>query len=302
MNPLNKLIVSTLPLVPRSIVGRFASRYIAGELFEDAIEVVRKLNAGRLMATIDLLGEDVTNRDEAIAAREACKSVLSGVDAQKLDSNLSVKLTQLGLKLNRQFCTENLVEILEVARHHRNFVRIDMEDSTCTDDTLEIYRTVRKSFSNVGVVIQAYLRRSEADVRELAREKANVRLCKGIYVEPESIAFQRGEEVRENFLKLLDLLLRSRCYVGIATHDENLITASYRTIKSMNLDRHECEFQMLLGVRHTLRSSIVQLGHRMRIYVPFGKHWYAYSMRRLKENPQIALYIFRAMFTRDRVD
>lgn len=300
MNPLNKLIVSTLPLVPRSIVGRFASRYIAGELFEDAIEVVRKLNAGRLMATIDLLGEDVTNRDEAIAAREACKSVLSGVDAQKLDSNLSVKLTQLGLKLNRQFCTENLVEILEVARDHRNFVRIDMEDSTCTDDTLEIYRTVRKSFSNVGVVIQAYLRRSEADVRELAREKANVRLCKGIYVEPESIAFQRGEEVRENFLKLLDLLLRSRCYVGIATHDDKVITASYRMIKSMNLDRHEYEFQMLLGVRHTLRSSIVQLGHRMRIYVPFGKHWYAYSMRRLKENPQIALYIVQSILTRDR--
>ncbi|MEE9225170.1 MAG: proline dehydrogenase family protein [Bacteroidota bacterium] len=300
MNPLNKLIVLTLPAVPKLIVGHFAKRYIAGDSFDDAARAVRNLNASSMMATVDLLGEDVTTLDEAIAARKAYEKILSAFEVQQLDSNLSVKLTQLGLKLNKQFCTDNLVEILEVARQQRNFVRIDMEDSSCTDDTLEIYRSVRRLFDNVGVVIQAYLRRSEVDVCELIKEKVNVRLCKGIYVEPEEIAFQGQEEVRENFVKLLDLLLRNRCYVGIATHDDTLIGAAYGMLQSMKFDRHEYEFQMLLGVRHDLRSSIVQSGHRMRIYIPFGRHWYAYSMRRLKENPQIAGYILKSIFTRDR--
>ena len=299
MNRLNKLIVSTLPVVPKFIVWHFAKRYIAGDSFDDAARAVRDLNASNMVATVDLLGEDVTTRDEAIAAREACKKVLSAFEVPQLESNLSLKLTQLGLKLNKQFCTDNLVEILEVARQHRNFVRIDMEDSTCTDDTLEIYRAVRRSYENVGVVIQACLRRSEADVCELVKEKANVRLCKGIYVEREEVAFQEPEEVRANFVKLLDLLLRSRCYVGIATHDETLISAAYGMIQSMNFDRHEYEFQMLFGVRHELRSMVVRQGHRMRIYVPFGRHWYAYSMRRLKENPQIVRYIFQSLFMHD---
>jgi len=302
MNPLNKLIVSTLPFVPKSIVGRFASRYIAGESFTDASHVVRKLNAGGMMATIDLLGEDISRREEAIAARESCKKVLDAIKGGQLDSNLSVKLTQLGLKLDKQFCSENLLEILDVARSHGNFVRIDMEDSSCTDDTLEIYRTARKSYSNVGVVIQASMRRSESDLAELIREKANVRLCKGIYVEPEEVAFQRREEVQENFVTLLGMLLRNQCYVGIATHDERLIEAAYGLIRSEKLGREEYEFQMLLGVRHDLRKAVAQRGNRMRVYVPFGAHWYAYSLRRLKENPQIAWYILRSILTLDHSD
>lgn len=302
MNPLNKLIVSTLPFVPKSIVGRFASRYIAGESFTDASHVVRKLNAGRMMATIDLLGEDISRREEAIAARESCKKVLDAIKGGQLDSNLSVKLTQLGLKLDKQFCSENLLEILDVARSHGNFVRIDMEDSSCTDDTLEIYRTARKSYSNVGVVIQASMRRSESDLAELIREKANVRLCKGIYVEPAEVAFQRREEVQENFTTLLGMLLRNQCYVGIATHDERLIEAAYGLIRSETLGREGYEFQMLLGVRHDLRKAVAQRGNRMRVYVPFGAHWYAYSLRRLKENPQIAWYILRSILTPDHSD
>ncbi|HEY4643240.1 MAG TPA: proline dehydrogenase family protein [Bacteroidota bacterium] len=302
MNPLNKLIVSTLPFVPKSIVGRFASRYIAGESFTDASHVVRKLNAGGMMATIDLLGEDISRREEAIAARESCKNVLDAIKGGQLDSNLSVKLTQLGLKLDKQFCSENLLEILDVARSHGNFVRIDMEDSSCTDDTLEIYCTARKSYSNVGVVIQASMRRSESDLAELIREKANVRLCKGIYVEPEEVAFQRREEVQENFVTLLGMLLRNQCYVGIATHDERLIEAAYGLIRSEKLGREEYEFQMLLGVRHDLRKAVAQRGNRMRVYVPFGAHWYAYSLRRLKENPQIAWYILRSILTLDHSD
>ncbi len=172
-----------------------------------------------------------------------------------------------------------------------------MEDSTCTDDTLEIYRAARKSFDNVGVAIQAYLRRSEADVRELVKENANIRLCKGIYVESEQIAFQGREEVQENFVNLLDLLVENRCYVGIATHDDAVVRAAYRLVQSMQLNAHEYEFQMLLGVRRELRSQIVQRGHRMRIYVPFGEHWYEYSIRRLKENPRIVGNILRSVFT-----
>ncbi len=299
MNPLNRLVASSLPFVPKSIVSHFAKRYIAGGKFDDAASAVHDINTDNMMATIDLLGEDATTEKDAIAAREACKNVLGEISHQHLDSNLSVKLTQLGLKLDRQFCTDNLLDILEVARQVGNFVRIDMEDSTCTDDTLEIYRAARKSFDNVGVAIQAYLRRSEADVRELVKENANIRLCKGIYVESEQIAFQGREEVQENFVKLLGLLVENRCYVGIATHDDAVVRAAYRLVQSMQLNAHEYEFQMLLGVRRELRSQIVQRGHRMRIYVPFGEHWYEYSIRRLKENPRIVGNILRSVFTSD---
>lgn len=299
MNFLNKLIISTIPIVPKPIVGYVANRYIAGETFDEASRVVRDLNVNKLMATIDLLGEDVTRQDEAIAAREACKRVLNAIDHEQLDSNLSVKLTQLGLKLDKRFCADNLVEILEVASAGGNFVRIDMEGSSCTDDTLEIFKLVRKSFDNVGVAIQASLRRSESDVRDLIMERANVRLCKGIYVEPEDIAFQRREEVQENFVKLLRLLLEGKCYVGIATHDEKLVDVAYGMVESMKLERQDYEFQMLLGVRNDFRFSVIQKGHRMRVYVPFGRDWYAYSIRRLKENPLIAWYVVKSIFTRD---
>ncbi|MEK6571965.1 MAG: proline dehydrogenase family protein, partial [Bacteroidota bacterium] len=251
---------------------------------------------------IDLLGEDILDRSEAIAAHDVCKEILRAIDREHLDSNLSLKLTQIGLKLDKSFCEQNLREIVALAREKKNFVRIDMEDHTCTDATLEIYRNVRREFDNVGIAIQAYMRRSESDVLELAKLKANFRLCKGIYIEPEIIAFKRKEEIRKNFLNLLSIMLRNGCYVGIATHDDVLIEGSGRILSEMKLSPEKYEFQTLLGVRERLRLKLRDDGHRVRVYVPYGKDWYPYSVRRLKENPAIAGYAIRTLFSRDSVN
>lgn len=304
MDVLNTTVVSLLPLVPRRIVRIFALRYIAGENLADAVRVVYELNQNGMAATIDVLGEDVTEKARAVAAREAAKEVLHAIAAEQLDSNLSIKLTQFGLKLDKSFCLDNVHEVLAVASQYSNFVRIDMEDHTCTDDTLEIFEVLRKEFSNVGVVIQAYLRRSESDVQRLvtlsrALGRLNVRLCKGIYVEPQEIAFKKHDEINTNFKRLLRLLIDGGCYVGIATHDSELIDDAYGVINDRGLKRDAYEFQMLLGVRPELRKKIVADGHRLRVYVPFGQEWYRYSMRRFKENPQIAGYVFKSLFHRN---
>jgi proline dehydrogenase len=296
MNIFNQLIVTLLPVTPKIVVARFAKPYIAGEDLADAIATVKTLSSGKAMATIDVLGEDITTREEAIASKEECKRVLTAIAENALDSNVSIKLTQLGLKIDTGFCQANVEDILEAAKARNNFVRIDMEDHTCTDDTLAIFRAVRKKYANVGIVIQAYLRRSESDIRQLAEEKANVRLCKGIYVEPAEIAFKKREEVQRNFLGLLGILLDARCYTGIATHDDILIGGAKQMIRQMNLSRNQYEFQMLLGVRDEKRKELIRDGHRMRVYTPYGKRWYAYSVRRLKENPQMAWYVLRAVF------
>ncbi|MGA9405558.1 MAG: proline dehydrogenase family protein [Bacteroidota bacterium] len=299
MNIFNQFIVSLLPLIPKPIVARFAKPYIAGEELEDAIRTVKTLNAGNAMATVDVLGEDITTREEAVAAREECKRVLATIARNKLNSNISVKLTQLGLKIDTGFCRSNVEEILDAARTQNNFVRIDMEDHTCTDDTLKIFHAVKEKYSNVGIVIQACLRRSENDIRQLAEEQAKVRLCKGIYDEPTEIAFKGKEEIQQNYLRLLGILLDARCYVGIATHDDLLLNAAKATIGEMKLLPSEYEFQMLLGVRGEKRNELIRDGHRLRVYTPYGKRWYAYSVRRLKENPQMAGYVMKSIFLGD---
>ncbi len=302
MNIFNKVVVSTLPLVPKSVVRSVARRYIAGDHLEDAVRVTKNLNVEGIMATIDLLGEDILDRSEAVASREACKGILHAIERESLDANLSLKLTQVGLKLDKAFCEGNLREIVQLARDKKNFVRIDMEDHTCIDATLEIYKNVHKEFDNVGLVVQSYLRRSESDVRELVKMKANFRLVKGIYIEPESIAFQGRQEIRNNYLNLLRVILTSGCYVGIATHDDFLIQGAYRLISELKLSREQYEFQTLLGVRENLRKKLLRDGHRVRVYIPYGKDWYAYSVRRLHENPQIAGYVLKAIFTKDHVE
>jgi len=299
MNIFNQLIVSLLPLTPKSIVARFARPYIAGEDLADAIRTVKDLNAGKAMATVDVLGEDISTREEAIAAREECKRVLAAISENALNSNISVKLTQLGMKIDTAFCRANVEEILEAAKSKNNFVRIDMEDHTCTDDTLKIFHAVKEKYANVGIVIQAYLRRSEVDIRQLAAEKAKVRLCKGIYNEPAEIAFKGRGEIQQNYLRLLRILLDARCYVGIATHDDVLINGAKAMVGEMRLSPSEYEFQMLLGVRGEKRSELIRDGHRLRVYTPYGKRWYAYSVRRLKENPQMAGYIVKSIFLGD---
>jgi proline dehydrogenase len=295
MSLLNSLIVKTLPLVPKSIVGRVSRRYIAGTTVADATRVIQSLNAKGLMTTLDLLGEDVFLREEAVAMKNGCERLFDHIRKEHLDANVSVKPSQLGLRIGKDFCLENIRAIARQAREHGNFVRIDMEDSTTTTDTLNIYRTLRgEGFDNVGVVIQAYMRRSEEDVRELVKMKANFRLCKGIYIEHPSIAFRDREEVRENFIRLLSIMMEAGCYVGIATHDDHLVRMSYELISRHKLRRDQYEFQMLLGVREGLRDRILSDGHRLRVYVPFGERWYAYSVRRLKENPEMAGNILRS--------
>ncbi len=299
MNVLNKLVVATLPAVPKSIVRHFAGRYIAGETLADAVRCVRQLNGEGVCATLDVLGEDITNQDEAAHSRNQSIEVLHAIAKEKLDSNLSIKITSLGLKLGKDICTENIREILKVAAKYGTFVRFDMEDSTCTSDTIEIFQTLQKDFPNIGIVLQAYMRRSEADVNALMKNKTNFRLCKGIYKEPPDIAFQGRKEVQDNYLKLLEMMLKNKCYVGIATHDSILVDGANRIIKEMGLKRNEYEFQMLLGVRPELRKKLVAEGHKVRLYVPFGEHWYGYSTRRFKENPEVAGYVFKALFTRN---
>lgn len=296
MNLINNLIVGTLPYVPKPIVAKFAGKYIAGATLNDAMTTVRSLNAMHAMATIDVLGEDIFTKEQAVDSRNGSTDVLKAVAEQKLDSNLSIKLTSLGLKIDKQFCLENTNTIIETARLSNNFVRIDMEDRTCTDDTLEIYREMRSRYEKVGIVIQAYLHRSEKDIRELAAVKANVRLCKGIYVEPAEVAIKDRKGIQDNYLKLLRILLEGGSYVGIATHDDVLIDGAKRIISEMKLPREAYEFQMLLGVRDETRKRLIDEGHRLRVYVPFGKDWYAYSVRRLKENPQMAGHVFKAIF------
>jgi proline dehydrogenase len=292
---LDSALVRLLPAVPKPVVQLFSSRYIAGATLAEAVACVRDLNAGGKMATVDVLGEEITREEEAWGIAQTYRDVFDAIDRAALDSNVSVKLTGLGLDLSYEICRDNLLAVLEAARNHGNFVRIDMEDSSTTDDTLRLYRELREDgHDNLGIVLQARLRRTLDDVRALADLRPNVRLCKGIYLEPSAIAFTDYEAVRANFLRSLDALLDAGCYVGVATHDEWLIGESLARISRRALEPLGYELQMLLGVREQRRDELVADGHRLRVYVPFGEHWYSYSLRRLQENPAMAGTIARA--------
>jgi proline dehydrogenase len=289
---LDRAIVRMLPAVPRPLVHKLAARYIAGPALEDACRVVATLNAQGKKATIDVLGEEITRDDEARAIAQAYREVFETIDRRQLDSGVSVKLTALGLKLDLDLCRANLESVVREAARRDNFVRIDMEDSSTTDETLRLYRELRTAgHENVGIVLQARLRRTLDDIRELADLQPSVRLCKGIYIEPAAIAYQGYDEVRANFAKALEALLDGGSYVGIATHDDWLLAEGRRVVARRGLTSDEYEFQMLLGVTTSAGDRLVREGHRLRIYVPFGEQWYAYSLRRLQENPRIAGYI-----------
>jgi proline dehydrogenase len=289
---LDRAIVRVLPAVPRPVVKRLSQRYIAGPSLEDAVAVVKSLNDGGKMATIDVLGEEITRREEATALLTEYEDVFEMIEREQLDSNVSVKLTGLGLKLDHDFCRDNVAELVREAAARGNFVRIDMEDSSSTTETLELYRELRgQGLDNVGVVLQAYMKRTLADVAELAELRPNVRVCKGIYVEPPDVAFQEFETVRRNFVETLGALLDMGAYVAVATHDGWIIGEALVLIEERGLAPGDYEFQMLLGVRPELGDELVREGHRLRIYVPYGRQWYEYSLRRLQENPKIAGYI-----------
>ena len=284
----DRAIANALPLVPRRIVRRLSAPYIAGPTLEDAMRVVSQLNAHGKQATIDVLGETVTSTDEARAIAGEYRRVLARLDALGLDAGVSVKLTGLGLAIDDTLCRENVAAILEDADARGRFVRIDMEDSSTTELTLELYREFAATgHQNVGIVVQAYLHRTESDLAGLA----NVRLCKGIYVEPAAIAYHDPDEIRASYLRCLDALLNAGSYIAIATHDERLIVEAERRVRERELSTDQYEFQMLLGVRSERGDALVRAGHRVRVYVPFGTHWYEYSVRRLQENPKIARYV-----------
>ena len=288
----DRAIVRLLPAVPRPVVRKFSERYIAGAELKDARETVRQLNADGKVATIDVLGEEITTEEEAAAIVRAYLDVFADIERCGLDSGVSVKLTALGLKLDYDLCRDNLRTVVEDAASRGNFVRIDMEDSSTTDDTLRLYRELRdEGRENVGVVLQATLRRTAADIAALADLKPSVRLCKGIYLEPPDIAYREYEAVRASYVRALEALLDAGSYVGIATHDEWLLDQAQRIVADRGLEHDEYEFQMLLGVRPERGDALVAEGHRLRIYVPFGPHWYEYSLRRLQENPSIAGYV-----------
>jgi len=288
------LIRRGLPLVPKPIVGRVAKRYVAGETLEHALSTIEQLARDGAMATMDLLGEEVRERPKALAAADEYERMLDAIAERKLAANISVKLSALGLKIDERFCSENLDRIAAAARRHGNFVRVDMEDASTTDATLRLYREMQARHGNLGVVFQAYMRRTLSDIAALPETGANVRLCKGIYVEPRAIAFKAYETVRLNFLQALEKLFERGIYVGIATHDEHLVCGALGLIDRYRVPRERYEFQMLLGVEPELRRILLAEGHRLRVYVPYGRDWYPYSTRRLRENPEVAKHVVRA--------
>ena len=298
MSLLNSFVVKTLPLVPKSIVRQVAKRYIAGDTLLDAVATVKRLEKLGASSTVDVLGEFVTSRERAEHERNSSLSVLDEVANKSLPVYLSIKLTSLGLDIDSDFCYDNLMMIMRKANESKIFVRLDMENSPYTTKTIDLYKRIRtEGFNNIGVVIQAYMRRSEDDIRDLKNLNADVRLCKGIYVEEESIAYKERDEIRGNYKKLFRQLISSGMKVRIATHDDDLIDDARNFIAKENISKDAYEFQMLLGVREEKRDAIIKEGHPMRIYVPFGEDWYGYSTRRLKENPQVAGYVFKAMLT-----
>ena len=298
-NLFHKAIIGTMPYLPRGLVWRFSRRYIAGTSLADAYRAVQALNDIGCTGTIDVLGEDITNAEQVAAALALYREALDGIRDARLDCGISVKLSELGLRIDADGCRAAMHELLDSTRDHDNFVRIDMEDSSVTDVTLDIYREMRRDYGRVGAVIQSCLRRSKQDVIDLMAEgPTDIRLCKGIYIEPEDIAYTDYEENRDSFSEILDLLLEGGARVGIATHDPVLVDRALASLERYGVGKDRYEFQMLLGVTERLRGQLVAAGHPLRVYVPFGELWYNYSLRRLRENPGIAGHIVKNLFTR----
>ena len=300
----NQLLVALLPLVPRPIVKAISGSYVAGETMDEMLACVAKLNAVGARCTIDLLGEYITHMDQAHETARAYHAILEQLAANGLDANVSVKPTALGLLMEEETCTQLIKGIVaKAAQTSINgklpLVRLDMEHSDCTTPTIQLYLKLRQEFTNVGLVLQAYMRRTLGDVRHLCSQLstqggAHFRLCKGIYVEPRTIAFKDKEIINRNYVLVLEEMLKQGAFVGIATHDERLVWEACRLLDEYKVPKDKYEFQMLLGVDEAMRDMILGWGHPLRIYVPYGKDWYGYCTRRLKENPTVAGHVFNA--------
>ncbi len=299
MSLLNRAIAGTLPLLPRAVVEPFARPYIAGETVADLVREAEALNRQGYLVATSQLGEFVTDRAEAEGATEVYRQLLDEVHERRLAAYVHVKVTQLGLMIDRGFCRDQIRSLLEhAAKRGGTFLRMDMEDSPRIDATLGLHRELRPDYPNFGVVLQARMRRSLDDARELAKVKANVRVCKGVYLEPPEIAYTDPQEIRDHYVAILRVLLSAGCTVGIATHDEWLIAEASGIVQELGLSAADYEFQMLHGVRPRLREAVKQAGHRVRVGVPFGPDWMPYSLRRLRKNPEIARHVLRAVFSK----
>ncbi len=290
----NKLLVASLPLIPRPIVKAVSSSYVAGETMDDMLATVRQLNAEGARCTVDLLGEFITHIDQAHDTARHYRAMLEAFHNAGLQASISIKLTALGLLLDKEVCAQLTRDLVTTAAQFGNFVRIDMEDTPCTDDTIALYLALRKDFTNVGIVLQAYLRRTLGDVRHICDQRAgNFRICKGIYNEPRRLAYKDRDIINKNYTLVMEEMMTRGAYVGIATHDETLTWEACRLLDKHKIHPDKYEFQMLLGVDPELRHLLLASGHPLRVYVPYGKQWYEYSTRRLKENPTIAGYVFK---------
>lgn len=300
----NKLIARLLPFMPQSFVWVFSKRYVAGLNIAEAVKGCKELNAEGIKVTLDVLGEFIKTLDEAETNKKEYLAIIDVAQQNNIQGNYSLKPTMFGLLLDKEICYNHIREIVAKAASHKNFVRIDMEDSPCTDLEIELFRKLKKEFpKNVGLVLQAYLKRTKNDIKNMldlntAETPLNFRLCKGIYTEPAEIAYKTYEEVNQHFLDDLEFIFQNKIYVGIATHDKPLVDGAYKLIEKYNVPNNMYEFQMLYGVTPELRKSIVDKGHTMRVYVPYGKQWFAYCTRRLKENPKMAGMIIKALFSR----
>jgi proline dehydrogenase len=301
---INKLIVGLLQYLPKRFVWIFSNRYIAGEELKDALRVTRKFNDQGIKATMDLLGEFLTRAEKvAYYKKEYIRLIEESVNTG-LDNSFSVKPTMFGLLLDPEMCYDNLREIVAKAASLKRFVRIDMEDSQCTTREIDLYKRLLNEFpGHVGLVLQAYLRRTLDDLKDLSefdggRGLINIRICKGIYNESADLAFKDREEINKNFLIDLEYMIRHHMYAAVATHDKKLIDGSYLLIDKYKVPADRIEFQMLYGVTPELRKSVVDKGFTMRVYVPYGKDWFNYSTRRLKENPKMISHMIKALFVR----
>ena len=301
---LNKLIANILPHMPKKLVWLFSKRYIAGETIEEGLLASKLLNEKGIEITIDLLGEFIESIDEAEDNKNEYIEIVTRFTDENVKGNFSLKPTMFGLLIDKEICYNYIREIVALAARRNSFVRIDMEDSQCVDIEIEMFRRLKIEFpANVGLVFQSYMRRTLSDLESLTElnteeNPLSLRLCKGIYVEPDNVAFQGFGEVQQNFLTDLEFMFKNKMYVGIATHDKFLVNESYKLIEKFNVPKSMYEFQMLFGVTPDLRKSILEKGHLMRVYVPYGKHWFGYSTRRLKENPKMATEIIKALFVR----
>lgn len=298
----NKFIAAILPYFPKKFIWIFSRPYISGETIEDAMRVSKDLNNKKIKVTLDVLGEFIKNLDEAETNKNEYLNLIDVTQQNGIDGNFSCKPTSFGLLIDKNVCYNHILEIVARAASYNRFIRIDMEDSPCTDLEIELFRKLKGEFpDNVGLVLQAYLKRTYKDIEnmlDLNKDNSPVsyRLCKGIYIEPEVIAYKKYEEINHHFLEDLELIFKNKVHVGIATHDKPLVDAAYKLIEKYKVPKNMYEFQMLYGVTPNLRESIINEGHTMRVYVPFGKKWFGYSTRRLKENPKMASHIIKAIF------